>query len=279
MRDGESSGRGKMKAIVCRAYAPFETLRIEEAEMPVPGEGEVLIRVRAASVNPMDVHLIRGKPAVARLFMGLRRPKMERPGADVAGEVEAIGPNVTGFRPGDAVFGACRGAFAEYACAAEGRLAAKPASLSFEQAAALPVAGLTALQGLRDKGALRAGQAMLIVGAGGGVGSFAVQIAKAAGARVSAVCSARHLDFVGALGADRAIDYGAEDFTRAGGTYDLIFDLAGNRSFSALRRILAPDGVVVFGGIAGGPVSLGWAARVAGGGRPRLVRAPPPPPP
>ncbi len=267
MRDGEASGMDRMKAIVCRSYAPFETLRIEEVEVPVPAEDEVLIRVRAASANPMDVHLMRGRPLLARLFMGLRRPKFDRPGVDVAGEVEAVGAKVTGFRPGDAVFGAARGAFADFVCTREDRLAAKPPSLSFEDAAALPIAGLTALQALR--GRLRPGQEVLIVGAGGGIGSFAVQMARAAGARVDAVCGGRHADFVRALGAERVIDYREEDFTRAGGRYDLIFDLAGTRGFSAMRRILAPDGMVVMGGIAGGKVTLGWAlgcaARVLAG--------------
>ena len=262
---------GRMKAIVCRSYAPFATLRLEEVETPAPAEDEVLIRVRAASVNPMDVHMMRGRPLIARLFVGLRRPKFDRPGADVAGEVEAVGAKVADFRPGDAVFGAARGAFADLACAGESRLAAKPPSLSFEEAAALPVAGLTALQALR--GRLRPGQQVLIVGAGGGIGSFAIQLARAAGARVDAVCSGRHAGFVRALGAETVFDYEKEDFTRSGRRYDLIFDLAGTRGFSALRRILAPDGVVVMGGIAGGRVTLGWAlgcaARVLAG----LLRA------
>jgi NADPH:quinone reductase-like Zn-dependent oxidoreductase len=268
MPAGEAGSEAAMKAIVCRDYRPLELLRPEEVEQPVPAEDQVLIRVRAASVNPMDVHLMRGKPAIVRLFMGSRRPRIDRPGADVAGEVVAVGAKVASFRPGDAVFGACRGAFAEYACAAESRLVAKPPALSFEEAAALPVAGLTALQGLR-KGGCGAGQKVLVIGAGGGIGSFAVQIARALGASVDAVCGARHHAFVRALGADRVIDYGSEDYTRTGGRYDLIFDLAGTRSFSAQRRILAPEGIVVLGGIAGGRTSLGWmlrwAARCLGG--------------
>jgi NADPH:quinone reductase-like Zn-dependent oxidoreductase len=247
-----------MKAIVCHGYGPLERLRAEEVETPIPGDEEVLIRVRAASVNPMDVHLLRGRPLPARLVFGLRRPKMNRPGVDVAGEVEAVGSKVTGFAAGDRVFGACRGAFAEFATAAEGRLCAMPPSLSFEDAAALPIAGVTALQGLRDVGKVGPGQAVMVVGAGGGIGSLAVQIALASGARVTAVCSARHTDLVRALGAEQVIDYEREDFTRSGGRYDLIFDLAGTRSFSAMRRILAPDGMVVLGGIAGGRPALGW---------------------
>jgi NADPH:quinone reductase-like Zn-dependent oxidoreductase len=247
-----------MKAIVCQNYGRLELLRPAEVEPPVPGEDEVLIRVRAASVNPMDVHLLRGRPLLARLVFGLRRPKMDRPGVDVAGEVEAVGEKVTSFKPGDAVFGACRGAFAELACAAESRLAAKPPSLSFEDAAALPVAGVSALQALRDIGKVQEGQEVLIVGAGGGIGSLAVQIARAFGARVTAVCSARHAALVRELGAERVIDYRAEDFTRAGGRYHLILDLAGTRGFSELRRILAPEGMVAMGGIAGGRPALGW---------------------
>jgi NADPH:quinone reductase-like Zn-dependent oxidoreductase len=250
-----------MKAIVCHSYGPLESLRAEEVDTPIPGDEEVLIRVRAASVNPMDVHLLRGRPLLARLALGLRRPKMDRPGVDVAGEVEAVGAKVTGFRPGDRVFGACRGAFAEFATAAEGRLCAMPPSLSFEDAAALPVAGVTALQGLRDVGKVAPGQAVMVIGAGGGIGSLALQIAIAAGACVTAVCSPRHADLARALGAERAIDYQREDFTRSGGRYDLIFDLAGTRTFSAMRRILAPEGTIVLGGIAGGRPALGWMAR------------------
>lgn len=250
-----------MRAIVCHRYGSLESLRPEEVQIPIPADEEVLIRVRAASVNPMDVHLLRGRPLLARLGLGLRRPKMNRPGVDIAGEVEAVGGKVTGFRPGDRVFGACRGAFAEFAIAAEGRICAMPPPLSFEDAAALPVAGVTALQGLRDVGKAGPRQAVLVVGAGGGIGSLAIQIAIASGARVTAVCSARHADLVRSLGAERVIDYEREDFTRSGGRYDLVFDLAGTRSFSAMRRILAPHGTIVLGGIAGGRPALGWMAR------------------
>jgi NADPH:quinone reductase-like Zn-dependent oxidoreductase len=248
-----------VRAIVCRRYGGPEVLSLEEAERPVPARDEVLVRVRAASVNPMDVHFMRGKPALARLFLGLRRPKHDRAGVDMAGEVEAVGADVTCFRPGDAVFGPCRGAFADFACAREDRLAAKPAGLSFEAAAAIPVAGLTALQGLR-KGGLKAGQKVLVIGAGGGIGTFAVQLARHAGASVTGVCSTRHLDLVRSLGAGRAVDYTREDILETGGLYDLVFDLAGTRSFGALRRILAPDGIVVAGGMAGARASFAWMA-------------------
>jgi NADPH:quinone reductase-like Zn-dependent oxidoreductase len=227
----------------------------------------VLIAVRAASVNPLDSHLMKGKPLIARLALGLAGPKHGRPGVDVAGIVQAVGPGVSRFRPGDAVFGSCRGALAEFACAAASKLAPMPANMSFAQAAAVPVAGVTALQGLRDKARVQAGQKILINGAAGGVGTFAVQIAKAFGAEVTGVCSARNLDLVRAIGADHAIDYGEEDFTRGEARYDLIFDLVSNHPFSAMRRALAPGGMVL---AAGGPGFDGlgtgrWAARTLGG--------------
>jgi len=255
-----------MRAAVHRRYGPPEIVRVEEIEAPVPGDGEVLIAVRAASINPMDSHLMKGKPAFVRLFFGLTRPKRIQPGVDVAGLVAAVGAGVTRFRPGDAVFGVCRGALAERACAAESRLAAKPANVSFAQAAALPVAGFTALQGLR-KGGLASGHKLLVNGAAGGIGSFAVQIAKAIGAEVTGVCSARNVELVRGIGADHVIDYGKEDFTRGAARYDLIFDLITNHPFSALRRVLVPGGKVVTGG---GPgfdgLGVGrWAARLIGG--------------
>jgi len=255
-----------VRAAVCRRYGPPEIVGIEEVEAPVPGEGEVLIAVRAASINPMDSHLIKGKPAIARLFLGLRRPKRNRPGVDVAGLVEAVGPGVTRFRPGDAVFGVCRGALGERACAAESRLAAKPANVSFAQAAAVPVAGFTALQGLRKAG-VASGHKLLVNGAAGGIGSFAVQIAKAMGAEVTGVCSARNVELVRGIGADHVIDYGKEDFTCGAARYDRIFDLITNHPFSAMRRVLTPGGKIVTGG---GPgydgLGVGrWAARLIGG--------------
>jgi len=257
-----------MRAAVYRRYgSPEAVVAIEEVAAPVPGDGEVLIRIHAAAVNPLDSHFIAGRPAIARLAFGLFRPRRTRPGADAAGIVVAAGAGVTRFRPGDAVFGACPGAFAELGCAPERALAAKPEELSFEQAAALPVAGLTALQGLRDHGRLAPGQSVLITGAAGGIGSFAVQIAKARGAEVTAVCSARSLDFVRALGADRAIDREKEDFTRSGARWDLIFDLVQSRGFGACRRVLAADGILVAGGVLSvGPPRLGpmlrWAGRL-----------------
>jgi NADPH:quinone reductase-like Zn-dependent oxidoreductase len=230
-----------VKAIVCRRYGPPRVLTIEELDTPVPGDAEVLIRVRAAAVNPLD-KTFRGTPYVFRPLFGLRKPKDTRPGRDVAGQVEAVGGSVARFKPGDDVFGVCRGAFAEYASAAESRLAPKPAAVSYEQAAAAPVAGLTALQGLRDRGLVRPGQSVLINGAAGGVGTFAVQIAKVLGAEVTGVCSTRNVDLVRSLGADRVIDYTREDFTRGTERYDLIFDCVGNRSLLALKRLLKPQG-------------------------------------
>ena len=225
-------------------------------EKPVAADKEVLIEVRAASVNPLDWHLLRGTPYFLRLMAGLHKPKEARLGVDVAGQVEAVGSNVTQFKPGDAVFGSCRGAFAEYVCASESALVLKPANLTFEQAAAVPVAGFTALQGLRDKGRIRPGQKLLINGAAGGVGTFAVQIAKALGAEVTGVCSTRNLEMVRSLGADRVIDYTREDFTQSGQRYDLIFECVGNHSFLACRRVLNPKGIYI--GCGGGGPEIKW---------------------
>lgn len=241
-----------MKAIVYRDYGTPDVLHLEDVEKPTPGHDEVLIRVRAAAANPMDYHLM-GGTYLMRLATGLRRPKPTRPGADVSGEVEAVGRNVTRFQPGDAVFGGARGAFAEYACASEIRLALKPANLTFEQAAAVPVAGLSALQGLRDKGRVQSGQKVLINGAAGGVGTFAVQIAKSFGADVTGVCSARNVDFVRSLGADHVIDYNRAEFTRNAERYDLILDCVGNRPLSACRRVMTRKATFVgIGARAGG---------------------------
>lgn len=231
-----------MKAILSRMYGPPERLRWEEAAKPVPADDEVLIRIRAAAVNPLDWHMVRGEPRAGRLAFGLFHPKEIRVGRDVAGEVESVGAKGTQFRPGDAVFGVCKGSFAEYGCAGETKVAAKGEKLTFEQAASLPIAGLTALQGLRDDGRVQPGQTVLINGAGGGVGTFAVQIAKAMGAEVTGVCSARNAEFVRSLGAERTIDYAQEDFTRGARRYDIIFDLVGNRSFRECRRVLQPAG-------------------------------------
>ena len=241
-----------MKAIVYRRYGSPDVLECEEVEKPTPGDDEVLIKVRAASVNPLDRHIMRGRPYPLRLAFGLRRPKIG-PGRDVAGQVEAVGRNVTQFKPGDAVFGACRGALAEYACARESALVAKPNDMTFEQAASVPVAGLTALQGLRDKGQIRPGHKVLINGAAGGVGTFAVQIAKSFGADVTGVCSTGKMDMVRSLGADRVIDYTQEDFTTGTQRYDLIFDLVATHSLQEYRRILNPNGTCV---VAGGPTNV-----------------------
>ncbi len=238
-----------MKAIINTEYGSSDVLKLTEVEEPTPKEHEVLIRIRAASVNPLDWRLLRGKPAFTRLMIGgLRRPKITRPGVDVAGRVEAVDPSVTGFKPGDEVFGVCRGAFAEYACAAEDKLALKPANLSFEEAAAVPVAAMSALQALRDKGGIHPGQKVLIEGASGGVGTFAVQIAKSFGADVTAVCSTGNVDRARSLGADQVIDYTREDFTRSGLRYDLIIGANSHRSIFDYRRALGRDGTYVMVG-------------------------------
>ena len=243
-----------MKAIVYTQYgAPSDVLHFKEVERPTPSDNEVLIKVHAASINAAEWHLVRADPFLARFATGLLKPKNTIPGADVAGRVEAVGRSVKLFRPGDEVFGdlsACGwGAFAEYVCANENALALKPANMTFEQAAAVPLAAVTALQGLRDKGQIKAGQKVLINGASGGVGTFAVQIAKAFGAEVTAVCSTTKVDMVRSLGADRVIDYTQEDFTKNGHRYDLILAANGNRSISDYKRALAPKGrYVVTGG-------------------------------
>ncbi|MGA9059234.1 MAG: NAD(P)-dependent alcohol dehydrogenase [Terriglobia bacterium] len=239
-----------MKAIVYYNYGSPDVLKCEEIEKPTAGDNEVLIRVRAASVNPFDWHFMRGTPYMVRIQAGLRKPKDKRLGVDVAGQVEAVGRNVTQFRPGDEVFGACRGAFAEYACASESALVMKPDNVTFEQAASAPVAAFTALQGLRDKGQIQPGQKVLINGAAGGVGTFAVQIAKWFGADVTGVCSTRNADMVRSIGADRVIDYTQEDFTKSGQRYDLFFDCVGNHSLLACRRVLNPKGIYI---VVGGP--------------------------
>jgi len=237
-----------MKAIVYHSYGSPDVLKHEVREKPTVRDNEVLIRVRAASVNPLDWRLMRGRPYFLRLMLGLRKPKETRVGRDVAGEVELVGRNVTQFRPGDKVFGTCDGAFAEYACAFESKLAMTPVSIPFEEAAAVPIAGLTALQGLRDKGHIQPGQKVLINGAAGGVGPFAVQIAKALGAHVAGVCSTKSVDMIRAIGADHVIDYTQEDFTKGTERYDLILDNVGTHSLSACRRVLSPHGRLVIVG-------------------------------
>jgi NADPH:quinone reductase-like Zn-dependent oxidoreductase len=238
-----------MKAIVYHDYGSPDVLTFEELQKPTPGDNEVLIRTRAASVNPLDWRLMRGKPLFTRLMMGgLRKPKETRPGVDVAGQVEAIGKNVTQFKPGDEVFGAGRGAFAEYVCAIEEKLATKPDTISFEDAAAVPIAASTALQGLRDSGRIQQGQKVLIDGASGGVGTFAVQFAKLFGAEVTAVCSTKNLDTARSLGADHVVDYTLEDFTQSGQQYDLIFAANAYHSIFDYRRALSQNGRYVLAG-------------------------------
>lgn len=231
-----------MKAILYTEYGSPDVLQLADVPTPVPGEGEVLLQVRAASANPLDWRLMRGSPYGIRIMSGLRRPKDARLGVDVAGVVEAVGGNVTQFQPGDEVFGSCNGAFAEYACATEKSLVPKPVGVPFEQAAAVVTAGLTALQGLRDRVRVQPAQKVLINGAAGGVGTFAVQIAKWLGAHVIGVCSTRNADMVRSIGADRVVDYTREDFARSGERYDVILDMIGNRSLSDCRRALTPRG-------------------------------------
>jgi NADPH:quinone reductase-like Zn-dependent oxidoreductase len=250
-----------MKAAVYSRYGPPDVVQIADLEMPVPKENEGLIKVRAASVNPLDSHFMRGTPYLVRISAGLLKPKDKRLGVDVAGRVEAVGRNVTQFKPGDAVFGSCRGAFAEYACASESALVMKPDNVTFEQAASVPVAAFTALQGLRDKGHIQPGHKVLINGAAGGVGTLAVQIAKSFGADVTGVCSASNVDLVRSLGAERVIDYTQEDFTQRGQRYDLVFDCVGNRALLACRRVLTPKGIYIAVGGPSGRWMIGPLAR------------------
>ncbi|MFE0254179.1 NAD(P)-dependent alcohol dehydrogenase [Streptomyces sp. NPDC059010] len=237
-----------MKAVVQDRYGSADTLEFTDIDRPVPAAGEVLVRVLAASVNAYDWHFMRGDPLLGRGMMGLRRPRTRVRGRDFAGQVEAVGAGVTGIEPGDEVFGEADGAFAEYVCAREGEVGPKPANLTFEQAAAIPLAGNTALIGLRDVARVRPGQTVLVNGASGGVGTFAVQLAKAYGAEVTAVCSTRNVDLVRSLGADRVIDYKLEDFTRGERRYDVVLDLVGNHSLAEFRRVLTPTGVLVLSG-------------------------------
>ncbi len=239
-----------------RRYGSPEVLEWAEAERPVPAAGEVLVRIRAAAANPLDWHIMRGMPYGFRMGIGLLRPKDPRLGMDFAGEVEAVGAQVRRIQPGDAVFGARRGAFAEFACAPESVVTRKPETVTFEAAASAPVAAVTALQALRDVGGLQPGQTVLIHGASGGVGTFAVQIAKWMGAEVTGVCSGRNAEMVRALGADAAIDYTREDFTKSGRRYDVMLDCIGNHSLMACRRVLTERGIyVMIGGAKGRWVS------------------------
>jgi len=254
-----------MKAMVQDTYGSAEVLELRDIDKPEIGDDQVLVRVRAAGVNPADWAIMSGLPYIARPVYGLRKPKNAVRGTDVAGQVEAVGHGVTRFRPGDEVFGSCIGAYAEYASASEDALALKPANLTFEQAASVPMAGLVAFQALRDHGNVQAGQSVLINGASGGIGTFAVQIAKSLGAQVTGVCSTRNMDMVRSIGADHVIDYTVEDFTRSGQRYDFILDNVANHSLSDLRRAVTPTGALVPNG---GGFDNRWFA--SGG---RVIRA------
>ncbi len=245
-----------MKAIVYRCYGSSDVLKFEDIEKPTPADNEVLVKVHAASVNPLDWHYMRGTPYVVRTDSGFGKPDNPRLGVDFAGTVEAVGKNIRLFKPGDEVFGGKFGAFAEYVSVREDRaVALKPANMTFEQAAAVPIAALTALQALRDKGRIQPGQKVLINGASGGVGTFAVQIAKSLGADVTGVCSTKNMPMVRSIGADHVIDYTKEDFTQGGQRYDLILDTVGNHSLLESRRVLNPNGIFV---IVGGPTNDPW---------------------
>jgi NADPH:quinone reductase-like Zn-dependent oxidoreductase len=248
----------RMRAYVYRDFGSPDVLRLEEIDKPVPNDNQLLIRVRGVSVNPLDWHYMEGTPYLGRLFeFGILKPANPRLGVDYAGTVEAVGKDVTQFKPGDEVYGNRFGAFAEYICATDKALALKPANLTFEQAASIPVAGVTALQGLRDRGKLQPGQKVLINGASGGVGTFAVQIAKSMGAEVTGVCSGRNVELVRSLGADHVIDYTKEDFTKGAQRYDVIIDNVANHSVLDCARVLTPQGkLVMIGG--GGPEDQGF---------------------
>jgi NADPH:quinone reductase-like Zn-dependent oxidoreductase len=257
-----ASGAPPMKAILHRCYGPADRLELAVVERPVPGDDEVLVRVHAAALNPLDWHYMTGTPYVMRFESGLGRPTSDRLGVDFAGTVAAVGRNVTAFRPGDAVYGSRWGAFAEYVKVGQGKaLVPKPAHLTFAQAAGVPVAAVTALQALRDKARVQPGQKVLVNGASGGVGTFAVQIAKALGAEVTGVCSTRNVELVRSLGADHVIDYTQEDFTRGAQRYDVVIDAVGNHSLRDVRRALVPEGVHV---LIGGPKDDPWLGPVLG---------------
>jgi NADPH:quinone reductase-like Zn-dependent oxidoreductase len=239
-----------LKAIIQDKYGPPDVLRLKDIDTPAVKDDEVLVRVRAAAVNIGDWHLLRGTPYVMRMAVGLFKPKHEVPGLDVAGQVEAVGQNVKQLRPGDEVFGWCKGAFAEQACAGEDNFLPKPANLTFEQSATVGDSAFTALNAVRDQGKVQPGHEVLINGASGGVGTFAVQIAKAFGAKVTGVCSTRNVDLVRSIGADEVIDYTRDDFCRSGQRYDVMLDLVGSRSLSECRRALTPRGTYVLVGVA-----------------------------
>lgn len=251
-----------MRAIVHNTYGSPDVLEYQEIEKPEVTDDGVLVRVRAASINPADMYSLAGRPLLVRARGGFFKPKNNRLGIDFAGMVEAVGKDVTEFRVGDEVFGGKSGALAEYVCVRDG-FVLKPANLTFEEAAAVPVAAITALQGLRDKGKVQPGQKVLINGASGGVGTFAVQIAKVLGAEVTGVCSSRNVELVRSLGADHVIDYTREDYTRSDRHYDLILDLAGNKSWSESRRILNPQGTLVIVGAPKGSALIGPLSHIA----------------
>jgi NADPH:quinone reductase-like Zn-dependent oxidoreductase len=244
-----------VKAIVHYGYGGPEVLQLKDVDKPLVADGEVLVRIRAASVNPLDWHFMRGEPRIMRISSGLRTPKQVSAGVDFAGTVESIGRNVTQFKPGDAVFGGKSGAFAEYVSVPEDKqIVLKPANVTFDEAAAVPVAAITALQALRDGGHVGPGQSVLINGAGGGVGTFAVQIAKSFGARVTGVTSTTNMEMISEIGADEVIDYTKQDFTRGGQRYDLMIDIAGNHSWSECKRVLHPKSTfVIVGGLSKKP--------------------------
>lgn len=245
-----------MKAIVYTEYGSADELHYTEVPKPVPADDEVLIKIRAAALNAIDWRMMRGTPLLLRpIIGGMRKPKVTRPGADVAGQVEAVGRSVTQFKPGDEVFGACRGSCAEYGCAKEDKLAPKPSSVSFEDAAAVPVAGLTALQALRDRGRVQRGHRVLVDGASGGVGTYAIQVAKALGAEVTASCSTNKMETARSIGADHVIDYTRDDFAQKGKLYDVIIGANAHHSLYDYRRSLTPNGIFVLAG-GGGPQML-----------------------
>src|ERR1700693_315143 len=253
-----------MKAIIRSAYGASDVVKLVDVDKPAPADDQLLIKVRAAAVNPLDWHLMRGTPYLMRVALGLPRPKSPRLGADFAGTVEGVGSRVARFKLGDEVFGVARGSFAEYVTVPETRgVASKPPGITFEQAAAVPIAGLTALQSPRDKGQVRPGQHVLIHGASGGVGTFAVQIANVLGAEVAAVCSSRNVDLVRSLGASHVFDYTKEDFAAGGRQYDVLLDNVGNRSLTECRRVLKPRGVYIGNG-GGGPDDMLWGFSVIG---------------
>ena len=259
--DGRWTKGGAMRAVIQTGYGSADVMELRELEKPAPGEGQVLVRVRAASLAAGEYFGMRGKPFPIRFYIGFPKPKKDFVvGLDCAGVVEAVGPNVSRFQPGDEVYGECHGSCAEYALAKEGSLAPKPANLSFEQAAAVPTSACTALQGLRDHGKVRPGHKVLINGASGGVGPFAVQIAKALGAEVTGVCSTRNVEMVRSIGADHVIDYTKEDFTKGSARYDVIMDNVASHSLSATRRVLTPNGIHV---PSSGHAGMGWVIAAA----------------